>query len=337
MQNARVPTGMLLKATRVYINSREFEMYHIVYVTVNSVNLNFYIGKHSTSNLNDGYLGSGYILKRAIKKYGENKFYRLDFCFCNSEAEAFITERKVIEKLQCKDGCYNIGSGGEGGDNISRNPKKTEILQKMSVASKRKWQDAAFREKIHTNRQAAMTTDGHRQLRSELAKHLWEDEKYRSKTISATVASLNTEESKLKRSQIHAALWGNEAYRNKMMGILRSEEHRQTLSEAVKKTNREHPESLLRAAASRSKTMKTPEFRAALASRARRTWETNLELRTMLTEGRMGSQNPSWGSKWMCHRANGLTRKASADQIQSLLNQGWEFGRLKRTGHYTDI
>lgn len=48
--------------------------YNFVYVTVNKINGHYYKGKHSTDNIDDGYLGSGCILQRAIKKYGKHNF-----------------------------------------------------------------------------------------------------------------------------------------------------------------------------------------------------------------------------------------------------------------------
>lgn len=50
--------------------------YHIIYKTTNLINGKIYVGMHSTDNLNDGYLGSGWILKQAIKKYGKENFKR---------------------------------------------------------------------------------------------------------------------------------------------------------------------------------------------------------------------------------------------------------------------
>lgn len=41
-------------------------IYRFVYMTTNLVNGKRYIGQHTTENLNDGYLGSGKILKNAI-------------------------------------------------------------------------------------------------------------------------------------------------------------------------------------------------------------------------------------------------------------------------------
>jgi hypothetical protein len=47
------------------------QQYHIIYKTTNTSTDKYYIGKHSTDNINDDYLGSGVALKNAIKKYGK--------------------------------------------------------------------------------------------------------------------------------------------------------------------------------------------------------------------------------------------------------------------------
>ena len=43
--------------------------FHYVYEITNKLNGKIYVGKHSTTNLHDGYMGSGSILKDAIAKY----------------------------------------------------------------------------------------------------------------------------------------------------------------------------------------------------------------------------------------------------------------------------
>ena len=42
--------------------------YTFTYITTNIINGKQYVGKHTTNNISDGYLGSGIQLKRAIKK-----------------------------------------------------------------------------------------------------------------------------------------------------------------------------------------------------------------------------------------------------------------------------
>ena len=43
-------------------------MFHYVYEITNNINGRKYIGKHSTNDMNDGYMGSGIAIKQAIKK-----------------------------------------------------------------------------------------------------------------------------------------------------------------------------------------------------------------------------------------------------------------------------
>ena len=62
--------------------------YKFLYITTHIESGKYYIGKHETNKLNDGYLGSGKLLKRAIKKYGKDAFKQEIICFCNTNAFA---------------------------------------------------------------------------------------------------------------------------------------------------------------------------------------------------------------------------------------------------------
>ena len=90
-------------------------MFYTVYRTQNTANGRYYFGVHKTENLYDGYLGSGKVLKAAIRKYGERSFIKnLCFVFDNPE-EAFAKEFELIESYRDDPLCYNLRQGGSGG------------------------------------------------------------------------------------------------------------------------------------------------------------------------------------------------------------------------------
>ena len=91
-------------------------MFHFVYVTTNLVNGKQYVGDHSTNNLNDGYLGSGTLLKKAIKKYGKDNFLCEIKEFFDSKEGAFFAQHSLIdENKSLVPNGYNLSpTGGIG-------------------------------------------------------------------------------------------------------------------------------------------------------------------------------------------------------------------------------
>lgn len=88
-------------------------MYFIIYKTTNIVNGKFYIGKHQTNNLDDGYVGSGKLLKRAIKKYGKDNFITEIIDIYDQEWQMNLAEKIYV--VIDKEVSYNLCSGGKGG------------------------------------------------------------------------------------------------------------------------------------------------------------------------------------------------------------------------------
>ena len=87
--------------------------YHYVYQTKNLINGKTYIGRHSTNNLNDGYIGSGKMLKRAIKKYGKENFECIAMCYFDTYEESVEEEKFLVTREYCKNSNnYNIVEGG---------------------------------------------------------------------------------------------------------------------------------------------------------------------------------------------------------------------------------
>ncbi len=104
---------MIEKVTTVPLKSR------VIYMTTNVVNGKRYIGKDQ--NNNPKYLGSGYLFKRALKKYGKENFVKQILDFCCSDEHMNAGERYFIAlygATSC-DNYYNIASGGDGGNLIA--------------------------------------------------------------------------------------------------------------------------------------------------------------------------------------------------------------------------
>jgi hypothetical protein len=71
---------------------------------------------HSTSNLKDGYLGSGKHLRYAIRKYGIHNFKFEILEWCNTREELIEKEKSIITENHINDpNCYNLKNGGLGG------------------------------------------------------------------------------------------------------------------------------------------------------------------------------------------------------------------------------
>lgn len=89
--------------------------YHYVYCTHNLINGKEYIGKHSTNDLNDGYYGSGKMLKCAVAKYGLENFAVEILSFHDTEEEACNEEARIVDEDYIdREDTYNILLGGLG-------------------------------------------------------------------------------------------------------------------------------------------------------------------------------------------------------------------------------
>lgn len=109
-----------------------------IYKTVNKVNGKYYIGKHK-GETGDSYIGSGTILRQAIKKYGKESFEKEELIYCLTEEEANHWEKRIIDLNINNPNCYNIAPGGEGGyvTKYFTEEQKAEIYKKASKALKK--------------------------------------------------------------------------------------------------------------------------------------------------------------------------------------------------------
>ena len=94
--------------------------YNFVYKTTHKESGKYYIGVHSTDNMNDGYLGSGLRIKSSIKKYGEDAFEREVLKYFDNKKDAYSYENEIVTSETLKDTyCMNIKEGGIGGYGMS--------------------------------------------------------------------------------------------------------------------------------------------------------------------------------------------------------------------------
>lgn len=111
------------------------ENYYILYETTNLINGKKYRGIHKTSNLEDGYLGSGLALEKSVKKYGKQNFKREILEFCSSYEELLEKEKVYVDDEWVRDKSnYNLKTGGQSAGILSEESKK-----KISETLKRKY------------------------------------------------------------------------------------------------------------------------------------------------------------------------------------------------------
>lgn len=139
--------------------ARRQKNYHYIYKTTCIVNNKFYIGMHSTDNLEDGYLGSGKRLWNSIDFHGRENHVKEIIEFVENREELKKREKIIVnEQLLSEKLCMNIQIGGGGGfssdehmkkcssagnkafkEKIENDPKFKEIFQKNGGNSWRKY------------------------------------------------------------------------------------------------------------------------------------------------------------------------------------------------------
>lgn len=112
--------------------------FHIIYKTTCIVTGRWYLGLHSTDDLNDGYRGSGTRLQYSLKKYGMENHTLEVLEFLPSRKELVKREAELITEDTIKDPmCMNLMKGG--GRTAHSNEIMAAAKKKMSEVSKAMW------------------------------------------------------------------------------------------------------------------------------------------------------------------------------------------------------
>ena len=202
----------------------------IIYKTTNLLNGKSYVGQQSTND--EMYLGSGKILKLAIKKYGVENFKKEIIEECLTREELNKREIYWIKKLNP---VYNIHEGGYGGYNkfaVGANKKKKgktweEIYSPEGLETmrsiERSGKNNSFYGKTHTEENKKLNAEQARKMhtgskRSEASKlrssiALKNSKKHKEAMNDPKVRKVLSEKAKI----ITTEHWKNPEYVNNVM------------------------------------------------------------------------------------------------------------------------
>lgn len=132
-------------------------VYHIFYKTTNNINGKYYYGVHSTNKLDDGYIGSGKLLTRAVRKYGKENFTKEILAIFDSKEEAFLLEKNVVTKdLVDNHECYNVKLGGQSGHTTFKTAaaRAENSVKEKYITQKKKAEERTEAQRLSSERHA---------------------------------------------------------------------------------------------------------------------------------------------------------------------------------------
>lgn len=117
-------------------------MIYYLYKITNKCNEKIYIGIHQTCNIDDNYMGSGKLLKAAMKKYGKEYFIKEILEIFDNEDEMVRREQELVTlEFISNDNNYNIMPGGKFGSfernnlTFKGNKHSPETIEKIRNSS----------------------------------------------------------------------------------------------------------------------------------------------------------------------------------------------------------
>jgi hypothetical protein len=131
--------------------ARKPHKYHYIYKITCNVNGKYYIGMHSCSNLEDGYMGSGKRLRRSLNKHGIGNHTKEILEFLDDRESLRKREAEIINEELIQDPlCMNLQLGG-GGGYISKENQFNRSSSGGKSFAKSLRQDANLLEKVKIN------------------------------------------------------------------------------------------------------------------------------------------------------------------------------------------
>jgi group I intron endonuclease len=183
--------------------------YYTIYKITNKINGKYYIGKHITEDLNDDYLGSGKLIRKAIEKYGFENFEKEILKIYDNEHDMNIAESLLIDLSDKK--TYNLQPGGIGSwqyinENNLSNTEECKI--KKSITMKNFWTEEKRKEK--SQKMKKYFEENGTERHSESLKERYKDPTYKEKFIKKMKLVNKDENKKKKASQKIKEKWEND-------------------------------------------------------------------------------------------------------------------------------
>ena len=149
--------------------------HHIAYQTIHKPTGRYYLGIHSTENLDDGYLGSGRGFARFRKGKPRSEFHRHIVKEFPTRAEACEWEEATVTEAVVEDPrSLNLKTGGMGNGRGRQGAATLEVmrtaaagrtaspatLKRMSKSATRQWADPATLERAQNGQGTKVTVAG---------------------------------------------------------------------------------------------------------------------------------------------------------------------------------
>jgi hypothetical protein len=188
-------------------------MFYYIYQIKNKLNGKIYIGVHKTTDIDDGYMGSGSIICSAIEKYGIENFEKTILETFKNSKEMFEREKEIVtEEFLTRSDVYNLRRGGSGGfDYINKKGLQKLARKKSNKTMSEKYGDN-FLSQIGKKGTEVQRKNGQLEKSIERLKKYPGFKTYQQKNNAHNAA--NSQEAKLKRKETFKKIGHSQGEKN---------------------------------------------------------------------------------------------------------------------------
>ncbi len=202
--------------------------FYFVYLTTNLINGMQYIGEHKTKNRDDGYLGSGAELNRAVQEFGSENFIREILEYFLTKQEAFDAEQHFIEQYNTLfPNGYNIEPNGGYWPlkHTSHTKRKISINNARYWKGKKRIISEETRKKMSEAGKGRIISEETRRKLSEFGKN--RSEEHRRKLSESQKGRIVSEKTKQKLREANLGKHASEKTKKKMKEAQTGEKNHQ--------------------------------------------------------------------------------------------------------------